>query len=159
IHVIGNEVDKLFAMQMLTLKGIGHYKYDQLSLNVSYVDFESYTGNMRADGMSPITSALAAILTDSLVGMKYLDDGVALTDQKITPTSSMVGYAGLNAILSLESEVTDERRNFANLFKIGTSVGKTPTDRLALSPVGTVAKSSAAISYWAIDNANVAGRV
>jgi hypothetical protein len=159
LKVIGNETDKTLAMQVLTLKGIGYQKYAQMSLNVSFLDFEKYTEIMNDQGLSPITSTLGQVLTNTLQARRYMDDGLAKDSTAITPTNSMTIYAGVSAILSLEAETIDQKDNFANLFKFGSSIGKAPKDRLALSPVGTVAKSSAGISYWALDNATMASNI
>ncbi|WP_413290224.1 zinc-dependent metalloprotease [Bdellovibrio sp. HCB337] len=160
LQSIGNDIDKAIALQILTLKGIGMPKYDEMSLNVSFVDFEKYKRFMGDDGVSPITGTIAGILMNKLPGRIFADDGLMESQGEVTITSLLTSYAAITAVLGLEAEAISQTDNFANLFKVGSSLGsKAPTDRVALSPLGSVNNSQAKISFWALDNAKIANTI
>jgi len=156
-YSLGTEIDKLLAMEILTLKGIGLPKYEEINLNMSYVDFEKIFGMLEDSGLSPITRTLSQILMNDLQGRVFLNNGEATSTQKVTTSTTLMSYAGINAVLGLEASTLDEQSNYANLFKVGSTLGnRAPTDRPVLSPLGVTKTSQAKMSYWAADNAKVA---
>lgn len=159
LQSIGNDIDKAIALQVLTLKGIGMQKYEQLNLNVSFVDFEKYKRFM-IDGISPITGTIAGILMNKLPGRILKPDGILESKNEVSITSLLTSYAAITAVLGLEADSISQTDNFANLFKVGSSLGNTaPQDRVSLSPLGAVKNSQARISFWAMDNATMADRI
>ncbi len=154
---IGIEDDKVFAMRLLTLRGLSAFKYSYNTIEFSYLEFEKYFIG-RSSEESVVSQTLSQVLTNNLQPtVTNFDRGailVPVTSTTSTSSSTMRSYAGISAVLSLQSTTLDEKDNFANLFKVGSSNGaKAPTDRVALANLGVANDSSARVSYWPLDNA------
>jgi hypothetical protein len=157
---IGVEMDKILAMELLTLKGLSSYKYASQTIEFSYLDFEKYFLGM-STANSPTVGTLTSIMLDRLQPtFTNMDKGQILAgvdNATSTVTSAMRSYAGISGILSLESSTLTDKDNFATLFKVGSSVGaNAPSDRLSLSLAGVQNASKTKVSYWAVDNADAA---
>lgn len=160
-NTIGIEELKIYATQILTMKGVGHPRYRQVSLAVSFADFEKWVLRMTPEN-SPLFNMLYAMLKEDLKPALFHPKANLVplpTDFKADTTQAMRVYSAISGILSLESSVLDDRDNFANLFKVVTNKGAPPADRPSLSRIGSVAGSSQRINYFAADNAPIASRI
>lgn len=156
LDTIGIEIDKVLAMQFLTMKGLPFYKYASQSLSISYLDFEKYilrvTNPLQSTTVAGLTSMfldkLQPTFTNDKVMLQPFQDGTAQV------SNLMRSYAGIFSVIGLESSTLKDKDNFANLFKVGSSLGKAPQDRIALAQLGVSEGSKAKILYWAVDNAS-----
>lgn len=157
---IGIEENKIMAMNFLTMKGFPSYRYYAKSLLFSFMDFEKYVL-----GMEPEESIIAKTVSDIMLDQlqpAFLDPSGILrlfADGEASVTNSMRTYAGVYGILQLESSTLRDKDNFANLFKVGSSLGQVPGDRVALSQLGVSENSKTRMSYWALDNAIVSDKI
>ncbi|MFV3408454.1 hypothetical protein ACNH6C_07590 [Bdellovibrio bacteriovorus] len=154
LDTVGLEYEKITAMEMLTMKGYPSYKYYYNSIQFSFLDFEKYIL-----GMSPENSLFVNTITGMMLDQlqpTFSNEDVTLQPiqgEKATVTASMRFYAGIYGILNLEASTLRDKDNFATLFKVGSSLGKAPSDRTALSQLGVSEKSKTRLSFWALDNA------
>lgn len=154
IDTVGIEYDKIMAMNFLTMKGYPDYKYYSQSILFSFLDFEKYILGMSAE-QSFFVNTLTGMMLDQLQPT-FTNEHATLSPvrgEKATVTAAMRMYAGVYGILNLEASTLRDKDNFANFFKVGSSVGKAPNDRTVLSQLGVSDKSKARLSYWALDNA------
>ncbi|WP_295899456.1 zinc-dependent metalloprotease [uncultured Bdellovibrio sp.] len=154
IDTVGVEYDKIMAMNFLTMKGYPDYKYYSQSIQFSFLDFEKYILGMGAEE-SFFVNTLTGMMLDQLQPT-FTNEHATLSPvrgEKATVTSAMRAYAGIYGILNLEASTLRDKDNFANFFKVGSSVGKAPSDRVVLSQLGVSDKSKTRLSYWALDNA------
>jgi hypothetical protein len=160
LDTIGLEYDKTMAMNLLTMKGFPEYKYYAASIIFSYLDFEKYILQMPTE-RSLTVNTFTEILLDQLQP-SFTNDKVTfkgLDGEKASVTPSMRAYAGIFGILNLESTTLFDKDNFANLFKVGTSLGSAPGDRISLSQLGVSDQSKTRLNYWALDNATAANNL
>lgn len=159
VDTIGIEQDKLMAMNFLTMKGFPAYKYRSNSIEFSFVDFEKLLG------MTPDTSIYMNTITGIMLNQlqpSFTNDKANLSpisDATASVTSAMRAYAGIFSILNLESSTLRGEDNFANMFKVGASLGKSLKDRVSLSQLGVSNTSAVRLSYWANDNAVAANNI
>lgn len=156
IETLGIEDNKLMAMNFLTMKGYPHYKYRNQNIIFSYLDFEKYFLGMKTEN-SVIVNTFINLLLD-MPKATFSNDKVNLfpiQDHKYEVTPTMSAYASIYGILNLEAQTLEDKDNFANLFKVGSSIGAGPKDRVALSLLGVSEKSKTRLSFWALDNAYV----
>jgi len=154
VDTVGLEMDKVAAMSMLSLKGYPNYKYSSQNIEFSFLDFEKYILGMDTPN-SLYVNLMTGMMLDKLQPT-FTNADVRLEpvpNAKATVTASMRAYAGIYSILSLEASTLRDKDNFANLFKVASSVGKGPTDRLVLTQLGTSDQSKARVGFWALDNA------
>lgn len=162
IDTVGFEQNKVIALNLLTMKGFPSYRYYSQSFLFSFLDFEKYVL-----GMTPETSIFANTVTEimfdkltpALIGETGMLHMFKDPKAEASVTSLVRVYAGISAILNLEASTLTEKDNFANLFKVGSSLGQAPDDRVALSPLGVSETSKTRISYWAFDNALVSNGI
>lgn len=160
IDTVGIEFDKVFTMMLLTGKAYPGRKYDENSIRFSYLDFEKYILGMTAEN-SFFVRAISGMMLDNLEA-SFTNDKVRLVPmagEKVSVTPMMRTYAGITSILNLQSTTLIEKDNFANLFKVGSSIGAPKTDRISLSILGTPANSQARVSFWALDNASASNNI
>lgn len=157
LSTIGIENDKVLAIQLLTLKGLPYFKYWNSNVEFSFLDFEKYFLGMDTPDKSIAVNTLMSILANEQRPMILSKEGGFVPVQgenTISPT--MRAYAAINSVLGLEANALRDKDNFANLFKVGTTIGKGPEDRLSLSQLGVKSTSAAKVMFWALDNAAVA---
>lgn len=154
IDTVGIEYDKIMALNFLTMKGFPEYKYWANSILFSFLDFEKYALGMKSEN-SLFVNLITGMLLDN-IQPSFTNDKVTffpLQGEKASVTSAMRSYAGIYSILNLEASTLRDKDNYATLFKVGSSVGKAPQDRLALSQLGVSDNSATRLSFWAVDNA------
>lgn len=155
LDTIGIEYDRLIALEMLTMKGYPSYKYYSQSLELSFMDFEKYVLGMEDGSKSIVTQILTSIFSNKITPM-FSNEHVVLQPIPSTTaevTSALRVYAGYFAVLGLESQTLKDKDNFANFFKVGSSIGNGPRDRVSLPQLGVDKKSKTKLMYWAFDNA------
>lgn len=160
-NTIGIEELKIMATQILTMRGTGHPRYRQVSLAISFADFEKWVLQMAPEN-SPLFNVLYSMLKEDLKPGLFHPKAALLqlpADFKADTTQAMRFYAALSGIIGLEASAIDDRDNFANLFKVATNKGAAPADRPSLARIGSVAGSSQRINYFAADNASIAAKI
>lgn len=160
IDTIGIEYDKIMAMNFLTMKGFPSYKYASQNIEFSYLDFEKYILGMSGQD-SMFVNTLTGMMLNELQPT-FTNDKATLSPlrgEKATVTAAMRAYAGIYGILNLEASTLRDKDNFANFFKVGSSVGQAPTDRPVLSQLGVSDKSKTRLSFWSLDNAIAANTI
>lgn len=160
IDTMGIEFDKIAAIDLLTMKGYPSYKYSQQSINFSFLDFEKYILGMNSES-SIVTNILTGMMLNQLQPT-FTNEDVTLQpipNETSNVTAAMRAYAGIYGILNLEESTLEGKDNFANLFKVGSSVGAAPSDRIALSQLGVDENSKTKLTFWALDNATSAQQI
>lgn len=157
IDTMGLEFDKIAAMNLLTMQGYPNSKYSTNSIYFSFVDFENIVLGLHPTE-SRFVNNLAGIMLDKLPATHTLPNGLVLTlpGEKAGVSSTLRAYAGIYGILNLESSTLRNEENFANLFKVGSSVGQAPNDRVVLNRLGVSENSKARLGFWALDDASAA---
>lgn len=160
LDTVGLEYEKITAMDMLTMKGYPSYKYYSQSIIFSFLDFEKYLLQMSAEN-SLFVNTITGMMLDQLTPTFTNEDVMLqpISGEKATVTPSMRFYAGIYGILNLEASTLRDKDNFATLFKVGSSVGQTPADRVSLSQLGVSNQSKTRVSFWALDNALAANNL
>lgn len=160
IDTIGIEYDKIMAMNFLTMKGFPDYKYYAQSIQFSFLDFEKYILGMTPES-SFFVNTLTGMMLDQLQPTFTNDKAILspLRGEKASVTAAMRAYAGIYGILNLEASTLRDKDNFANFFKVGSSVGKAPNDRVVLSQLGVSDQSKTRLSFWALDNAIASNQI
>lgn len=154
IDTVGIEYDKIMAMNFLTMKGFPSYKYMASNIEFSFLDFEKYILGMTGE-RSLFVNTLTSMMLDQLQPTFTNDRAMLspLQNEKATVTAAMRAYAGIYGILNLEASTLRDKDNFANFFKVGSSLGQAPSDRVVLSQLGVSESSKTRLSFWAVDNA------
>jgi len=161
LDTIGIEMDKIMAMNLLTLKGLPYYKYYSQSLELSFLDFEKYILGVKEPLNSISVSTFTGMLMDRLQPT-FSNEHVnfhPIEEATSQVTSAMRAYAGVFTILGLESSTLKDKDNFANLFKVGSSLGRGPSDRKSLAPLGVASNSRVKLLYWSLDNAEASNLI
>lgn len=160
LDTVGNKYDKVIALELLSMKGYPSYKYASTGFAFSFLDFEKYVLQQSAD-QSIFVNTVKDIMLDQMDATFSNENAVLspIRGERVTVTPELRLYAGVYGILNLESSTLRDKDNFANLFKVGSSIGKAPTDRLALSALGVSETSKTRLSYWALDNATAANDI
>jgi hypothetical protein len=155
VDTVGLEFDKIAAMKYLTLKGYPSSKYYSKNIEFSFLDFEKYILDMTTEN-SLFVSTLTGMMLNQLQPTFTNEDVTLqpLPNENATVTSAMRSRAGIYGILSLEASTLRDKDNFANLFKVGSSVGKAPSDRIVLSKLDVANTSKTRLGFWALDNAS-----
>ncbi|HEY8271250.1 MAG TPA: hypothetical protein VIG33_10215 [Pseudobdellovibrionaceae bacterium] len=155
IDTRGIEFDKIAAMRLMTMKGFPSSKYESKDIEFSFLDFEKYFLGMTTD-TSQFINTLTSIMLDHLEPTFTPADGIVRSlAMTATITETMRQRAGIYGILNLETPSIKDKDNFANLFKVGSSVGNGPSDRTVLTKLDVSPTSSARVGFWALDNATV----
>lgn len=159
LDTIGTENDKIMAMNFLTMKSYPAYKYRSNSMSFSFLDFEKHFLGMN-ETSSLFVNTVTEMMLDKL-GTAFTNEKVSLSSTPLsaTVTQAMRAYAGIYGILNLEASTLKDTDNFATFFKVASSFGEGPGDRIALSPLGAQQGSKSRLKYWAIDNAVAAQNV
>lgn len=154
VDTMGLETDKIAAMRLLTMKGYPRYKYASQNIDFSFLDFEKYILGMETE-QSLFVNLLTGMMLNQLQPTFSNEDVTLQPVPNATAdvTSSMRAYAGIYGILNLEATTLRDKDNFANLFKVASTVGKGPSDRIVLSQLGVSEQSKARVGFWALDNA------
>lgn len=156
LGTIGMEEDKIMALQLLTLHGLKFPKYAMHNLAFSYLDLEKYLLGIDEALKMPTVATLEKIITNKLPAFIGTEKASFIpVNTKNEVTEAMRVYAGISSILSLESQSLSEKDNFANLFKVGSTLGSSLKDRVTLSRLDNPANSQAATYFWAPDNSSV----
>lgn len=160
IDTVGIEYDKIMAMNFLTMKGFPEYKYAAASIQFSFLDFEKYILGMSGE-QSLFVNTLTGMMLDQLQPTFTNEHAMLspLSGVAASVTPAMRAYAGIYGILNLEASTLRDKDNFANFFKVGSSVGQAPSDRLVLSQLGVSESSKTRLSFWAADNALAANTI
>ncbi|MGZ3745535.1 MAG: zinc-dependent metalloprotease, partial [Pseudobdellovibrionaceae bacterium] len=160
VDTVGLEFDKIAALKLLTLSGFPSYKYYLQNMSFSFLDFEKSFMGMTPDS-SIVVNTLREILQNKLGATFRAEDGIihSIPGEYITVTDHLTQRAGIYGILELETPTVKDTDNFANLFKVGSSVGNGPEDRVVLSKLGTPNNSKTRIGYWALDNATASQKL
>ncbi|MFP5518517.1 MAG: zinc-dependent metalloprotease [Bdellovibrionia bacterium] len=159
LDTVGLIYPKIVALQMLTMIGYPHYKYDSINLNLSPLDldFELAEGNL--ENMFTINT-----LTEAMIGQlqatHQMPDGRVIALGIPTETSDTLRlYSAIQGVLSLESPALRNEDNYANLFKVGMSLGKGPQDRVNVSALTGKDSSAVRTQYWALDDSTISQRL
>ncbi len=160
VDTVGVEEDKIMAMNFLTMKGFPAYKYRSQSLMFSFLDFEKYVLGMKPEN-SIVVNTFANLILDEAQPTFTNANAVLfpIEGQKNEVSPTMAAYAGIFGILNLEAKTLQDKDNFATLFKVGSSIGAAPTDRVALSLLGVSEQSKTRLTFWALDNAIAANGI
>lgn len=159
VDTVGYEFNKVAALNLLSMKYFPHYKYLGNSITFSFLDFEKYAMGVSTEE-SLYVDAVIGILLDQMQASVATDKVPMLsTSQKLTASDTLRSYAAIYSILNLEASTLREADNNANLFKVGTSIGSAPTDRIALNNLGVNANSSRKVNYFAADGGLVSDLV
>lgn len=160
LDTIGIEYDKSLALNFLTIKGYPAEKYYRNNISFSFLDFEKYVLGMQTE-TSLFGGTITGIMLDQL-DPTFTNSYVTLSPlegEKAEVTAVMRSRAAIGAILNLEALTLRDKDNYANAFKVGSSVGTPKGDRVSLSNVGVSSSSESRVSYWALDNAVGAQRI
>ena len=157
VETRGIEIDKAIALMMLTSRGFGHPRYEAASLRVSFAEFEKYVlGAETADQMLSL-GVIKEIIHDNVNGF-VIDQNRFVTvpsETKIEITEIVRYYSLLGATLYLSADTIEDKYDFSSLFRVGSSLGAPPKDRLLLTKLDQNASSPTALKLWSFDNSAV----
>lgn len=156
VDTVGIEYNKVMAMRILALKGFPHYKYSQLNLAFSYLDFERLLGMQ--PNQSPIVATMLGILRNDLKPF-FSNEHVTFAEvagAKSNVTQAMRVYTAIAGVIDLDAMVLKDADKFSTLFRTRATVGSAPTDRPSVVKLGSTAGSSQRVVYSALDGALVA---
>lgn len=157
VRTRGIEFDKAMSMMMLTQRSLRNPRYEQISLRLSFADFEKYAMQLPISN-SFIMRALNQTLADNMTSMLFLNDGIVQVPASLLPQTSDVVryYSVLGSIVYLEASTLEDKDNFASLFRVGSALESPPTDRLVVTKADQNAASRGALKFFAFDNATMA---
>lgn len=160
VETRGIEVDKMLALQLLTLQSLGNPRYDSVSLRFSFVDFERMLLGL-TDEQSLVVRTLEGALSGQLSGMTFLGQQPVSLDRTLTVdvTEAMRYYAILGSTILLDNSSTVDASNPSRLFLVGSSLNAAPTDRPVVARLGSKLTSSTALKLFAHDPAVSVGRL
>lgn len=159
---IGMEDLKLFAINLLTTKDNPSPKYEERSINASFVNFERDFLQVNQPQNSMILGSLFSMLRGQMPAFAVIegDDGdqaaAPLMQMPITVTQNMTVMSAVGAIIRNDTGPVPDMFNFASLFKVITHRGTPFTDRPSVARIGSVADSKELITYGPNDNADFA---
>lgn len=162
INTLGIEIDKVIATQLLTLRGLPQSKYSANNINFSYLDFEKFILQVKNPAQSPTTNLLLEMNANKVTPVLFTTHGTMepLTSGfKADLNSWLRIQTAISSVLDLESLSIFSDYNYANLFKVGSSIGKAPADKISVAKLGIDPKSSTRVEYYALDNATVASEI
>ncbi|MBC7369976.1 MAG: zinc-dependent metalloprotease [Bdellovibrionaceae bacterium] len=160
LDTIGIESDKVIALNILTLKGLPYAKYESSNIEFSYLDFEKYFMQLTPQTSLYVATATGMLMNDLKPTFTNAHAVLQPIDNANAEVSSeMRAYSGIYSILGLQATTLRDQDNFANLFKVGSSVGILPGDRISLSQLGVSEDSKVKINYWPLDNATAANDI
>ncbi|MFN7728929.1 MAG: zinc-dependent metalloprotease, partial [Bdellovibrio sp.] len=156
VRTRGIEFDKALALMMLTTRDLRNPRYEQISLRLSFADFEKYAMQLPAES-SFIMRALSQTLADNMTSVLFVDGGLAQVPATLVPQTSEIVryYAVLGSIVFLEASTLEDKDNFATLFRVGSALESPPTDRLVVTKADQNAASRGALKFFAFDNADM----
>ncbi len=157
LDTIGIELDKVMALNLMTMQGYPSYKYTSQNIEFSFLDFEKHILQMKPEN-SIFINTLTGMFLNKLQPL-FSNEDVTLSpiaSEKSKVTSTLRAYAGIYSILNLQTDTLRSQDNFANLFKVGSSIGQGPSDRVVLNQLGVSEDSKIRVGFWALDNATAA---
>lgn len=162
LNSLGIFQDKLIALEMLTTQGFPHYKYELSNFTFNPIDIESQflnRGEVPAHELISINTLGDLISGQARAVTLYNTLTPVETDQTLEEDLSLSLYSGMMAILNLETPSIKTEENFANLFKVGSSVGKQIQDRVSIGR-GDIAKDSTTkVHYWPLDKSFITQKI
>ncbi|MBX3019676.1 MAG: zinc-dependent metalloprotease [Bdellovibrionaceae bacterium] len=160
VETRGIEIDKMLALQFLTLQSLGNPRYSSVSLQFSFVDFERMLLGL-TDEQSLVVRTLEGALSGSLQGMTFLGQQPIQLDRgmKVDVTEAMRYYSILGATVLLDNSATVDSANPSRLFLVGSSMHSAPADRPVVTRMGSKVTSPTALKLYAHDPATSIGRM
>lgn len=154
IDSLGIMQDKLMALDMLTMQGFPHYKYNMANLNFSPLDIER---QFLAPDDLPVQNLISIRTLGQTIAGKA-GSVVMVNPMTLIPTGKVIEedmtmsiYASLMSIFNLETPSIKVEENFANLFKVGSSLGKPVQDRVSIGRTDIADDSSSKLHFWPLD--------
>lgn len=157
VQTRGIEIDKMLALQLLTLEDLGNPRYAQVTLRFSYADFETMLlGSSRGDSLT--LNIVRGALSDSVPAIKVVNgQPIGLGNSiKVQVSEAMRFYGILGSIVFLDNTASSDDVNHSRAFLVGKSLGLAPADRHVVTRLGTSLTSPTALKLWAHDTADLA---
>lgn len=160
VETRGVEMDKMLALQFLTLQSLGNPRYSSVSLQFSFVDFERMLLGL-TDEQSLVVRTLEGALSGRLQGMKFMGQQPITLDasMKVDVTEAMRYYSILGSTVLLDNSATVDSANPSRLFLVGSSLHAAPSDRPVVTRLGSKLSSPTALKLFAHDPATSIGRM
>lgn len=158
LDTFGIEYDKILALLSLTQRDPDNFKYAQMNLSFSYIDFEAILLGQDPAQTSAV-SLIYRILSNQMVSLVSTDNA-GLVDASAaglpTITSDLRYYALFSGLVLSETNATEDTFNYASLFRVGSTLNKPPTDRVVIAESGSQLNSQVGLKFFAMDNASIA---
>lgn len=160
VETRGIEIDKMLALQLLTLQSLGNPRYSSVSLQFSFVDFERMLLGL-SDEQSLVVRTLEGALSGRLQSMTFLGQQPVALDRalNVDVTEAMRYYSILGATVLLDNSATVDSANPSRLFLVGSSLHAAPADRPVVTRLGSKLGSPTALKLYAHDPATSIGRL
>lgn len=163
--VRGFEIMKALAMEILTLKGTGNYRYEFFGLRVSMVDWER--GFFEEIKSSPTLNFIESMLLNNPKPFRIeFDDqmgGLKLVELSPAYSPGYTQFTRIQALIAsqvnLESNIVLDTYNLAAQFRFGSAVKFPPADRYLVSNSDVTTTSPTSQKFYAYDNAEFAKRI
>jgi hypothetical protein len=160
VETRGIEIDKMLALQLLTMQSLGNPRYDSVSLRFSFVDFERQLLG-QTEEQSLVLKTLEGALSGRLQGLKFLGQNPLPLDASLNVdvTETMRYYAILGSTVLLDNSASVDSANPARLFLVGSSLRQAPEDRAIVTRLGSKLTSPTALKLFAYDPAASVNRL
>ncbi|MFN8945962.1 MAG: hypothetical protein ACK5WZ_15200, partial [Pseudobdellovibrionaceae bacterium] len=158
VNTRGIELDKAIALMMLTERNLGNSRYETVNLRLSYAELEKYLLGISDPAESIVFSTIKGILTDNPSAMTHDENGEVVTlPRKFAPTipETVRYYAALGASVLLDADTLEDKDNFANLFRVGSSQKNVPSNRFSVTKLDQSPQNETSLKLWAIDSKTI----
>jgi hypothetical protein len=139
MKVAGVELDKVYALIMLTERNFGFPKYESINLRLAYPDIEKLVIDAPTPDALPTVALLREILDNKIEAQ--VETGLGTLS---LPASYQVGttelirfYAALGAIANLDVNGLEAADNNSTLFRVFSDLKSTPAGVPVMSRLGT----------------------
>lgn len=160
VETRGIEIDKILALQFLTLQSLGNPRYEQASLRFSFVDFERLLLG-QAEDQSLVVKILEGAIAGQVPGITFVGQSpVALEGSlNVEVSEAMRYYSVLGSTVLLDNSSTVDSANPARLFLVGSTLKEGPADRPIVTRLGSKLSSPTALKLFAHDPASSVNRL
>lgn len=157
----GIQYDKVIALLMLTERGTGNPRYENMGLRISYAEFEKYVLGAEQPEQSLLLSSIQSVLKDHTQSMILTGDGFINLPSSFENRQNELTrfYNILASTVLLDADTIEEKYNFASLFRVGSSLKSAPSDRLIVSKLDQSISSPVSLKLWAFDNSVLSNKL
>lgn len=160
IDTIGFQYDKVIAMQLLTMQGVGHPRYESLGLRFNAVDFDQYfSDEYKGPLSSPIVSVLYGNMIDNPIPFAQPELGMRLAlnplQFRIENNELIRFYTAVASNMLLRSETLEAKYNRAAWFGVGSTLNGAVPSTFYVTKLDEDPGMNGVTKLWAFPNAQL----